>query len=115
MSKLSAANLKTKINERFNDNAVGEITAARARAMFVDIVDSFDNLADDPKQEMGPWSTTDTLPTVGSGTAGAIRKYDRWIVPSGGWTYLGDFFPQWSILEAMEDGATTFDQFKYPY
>jgi len=66
-------------------------------------------------KDRGTWNTTDALPTNGSGPANAIRKYDRWIIPAGGWTYSGQFFPQWSILEAMVDGATTFDQFKYPY
>jgi len=68
----------------------------------------------------GEWNTTDELPTNGSGgPTFEICKFDRWIVPDGGWSYTDNgnvlTFPKWSILEAMEDGASTFEQFKYPY
>lgn len=62
--------------------------------------------------ERGSWNTLDTVPDNGSGTAGANVKFDRWIVPAGGWTYLGNFHPKWTTIEAMTDGASTYDDFK---
>lgn len=132
------ANYKSTKNTRYATNGSGAIVAKTDRDDKEDISDSAVWWLDDvvtnlssavdttlpttkavvdaiyagSTHERGSWNTLNTIPNNGSGTASAVVKFDRWIVPAGGWTYLGNFHPKWTTIEAMVNGASTYDDFK---
>ena len=138
MSRKSRANYKTSKNARIKTNGVGAITGQIDSDDREDIADSAlwwndevtttlvsaddlhvptakavsDSIVSGGTNNRGTWNTTDALPNTGSGTAGAWVEGNKWKVPVGGWLYLGNFYPQWTFIEAMVTGGTTFDELK---
>ena len=115
MARRTRADLIAQVLARFDDNTTGNITPERARAMFIDLIDSLYSITDDnlDYHYRGDWNTNEVLPTgTGSGTSGANADHDIWIVPSGGWTINGEFKPEGTFIKALSDGAATLDQFK---
>ncbi len=132
------ANYKSTKNTRYATNGTGAIVAKTDRDDKEDIADSAlwweddvatdfttvndlkvptveavaDYVASGGTNNRGSWNTTDALPNTGSGTSGAWVEGNKWKVPAGGWSYLGNFFPQWTFIEAMVTGGTTFDELK---
>lgn len=50
------------------------------------------------------WNTTDELPEG--------NQFDEWYVPTGGWTYDGNYFEAWKVIKQMVQSPSSIDDYK---